>query len=416
MCGLIGVFNTKEKPEPVNDTVLNLFENQKGRGQSGFGLIKIDEKLNIKVDRATEGFKLMWDIHQDLSPIMIMHHRSPTSTANLIKQTHPLFVSSGSLKYDYLVIHNGIITNADELKKEHEKLGFQYLTAMKEKSYYSGIKDVFNDSESFAIEFARYVEKQIDEMNIEGSAAFIAVQINKKATKVEQLLYGRTTSTPLKISKTRNFMILSSEGPGNEIKEKLLYSCKLNAEMKLSHSKIRLKEKTYTFPPDKYPCMGRRIRDLKETKTEKEHRATTRLLEEGKTNEGCVSLKDIREETANEAFWRNRGNDSIDSSTDWEPEDIDAVDAETDLAILIDEYNTTLTDLVNDFTTELEYNTIELEDLNIHVRLIMDAMEEARYKVEIRKKELSDLKKEEAIEAEKITTIRVNHANSAISE
>jgi hypothetical protein len=37
-------------------------------------------------------------------------------------------VSNKMLKFDYYVVHNGMISNDEELKKEHEKLGFAYTT------------------------------------------------------------------------------------------------------------------------------------------------------------------------------------------------------------------------------------------------------------------------------------------------
>jgi len=46
--------------------------------------------------------------------MIIAHHRYPTSTKNLINQTHPIQVSNELLEHDYLVIHNGVITNDAE--------------------------------------------------------------------------------------------------------------------------------------------------------------------------------------------------------------------------------------------------------------------------------------------------------------
>ena len=242
MCGLIGAFNTGPNKTPVNEAVLHQFENQQERGVKGFGIIKIDDKMEWKVDRATEGFKFMYDIHQDPVRAMIMHHRIPTSSDNKMEQTHPLLVDNDTLKHNYLLIHNGVVSNDDELKEEHEKLGFVYKTIDKD-----GTWEKYNDSECVAIEVARFIEGQTGMVGIQGSAAFICLQINRKTNKVMKLFFGRNDSTsPLNMAKTRNKLFLSSTGPGTEVKPFKLYECKIDADMKLASRKMTFKApKTY---------------------------------------------------------------------------------------------------------------------------------------------------------------------------
>jgi glucosamine 6-phosphate synthetase-like amidotransferase/phosphosugar isomerase protein len=210
--------------------------------------------MGYKIDRATEGYKFMWDIHQNPVRAMLLHHRIPTSSDNKLKQTHPFLVDNGSLQFKYLLVHNGVIRNDDELKKEHESLGFIYTTE-------NGIK--FNDSECVAIEVARFIEGQIDIVGTKGSNAFMCLQINKKTEKVTQIFFGRNEGNPLNMSKTRNKMIVSSAGPGVEVKPFKLYGCKLDAEMKLS-------KKTMKFaidPPTTYVAsVSRTLPGIKESK------------------------------------------------------------------------------------------------------------------------------------------------------
>lgn len=242
MCGIIGVFHTGDKPEPVNQIVLAQFEDQKSRGMNGFGIIKINAKNKFKVDRATEGYKFIHDMYEDPVTKMIVHHRTPTSTDNLMAQTHPIWVNNGSLAYDYLIVHNGIIQNDDELKKIHEALGFAYNTEMKN----SNKVTKFNDSEALAIELARYIEKQSSIMDLKGSAAFIAIQIEKKTQKVDKMYFGRTGYSPLKMAKTRGKLFLSSEGQGADITEDILYSCKLDEIMALTKQRLVVAKKDET--------------------------------------------------------------------------------------------------------------------------------------------------------------------------
>ncbi len=220
MCGIIAAFNA-DKNKPVNEWIINQFEDQKSRGTEGFGLILIDQKKEIILKRATESAKAIVDLYLNKTNMIVMHHRTPSSTPNLLAQTHPIMIKNKILKNEYLIIHNGVISNDNEIKTEHEKLGFKYNTEMK--SGYGAAS--FNDSEALAIETARFIEKQTDKINIEGSAAFIAVQIKKN--KIINVFFGKNESAELKLSATRGKIRISSEGEGNEIKPYILYSFNL---------------------------------------------------------------------------------------------------------------------------------------------------------------------------------------------
>ena len=248
MCGIIGQFHTGERKEPVNLKILEIFEDQKKRGMEGFGLVKIYDNLTYKVDRATEPYKFMFDIHQDPVRMMLCHHRIPTATDNKIKQTHPIMVDNGSLRYKYLVVHNGMIQNDDNVKEIHEKLGFVYNTIDKSDAKFM---PRFNDSECVAIDIARFIEGQIEKVEIQGSVAFIALQITratkKTPEKIKKIFFGRNKN-PLNMAKTRGKLVLSSEGPGTEITPNTLYECNLDKEMKLSKRAMLIPEYAYCQP------------------------------------------------------------------------------------------------------------------------------------------------------------------------
>lgn len=237
MCGILVAINTNQgkiKALPVNEWILNQYEDQVDRGTEGFGIIMIDDKNKTTIKRATEPLKFLLDLNLYESTKIIAHHRHPTSTDNKIKQTHPIKVSNGSLKYDYLIVHNGVIYNDKEIKAEHEKLGFVYETQEKETGK-------FNDSEAVAIETARLIEKQIDKIKTRGSMAIVALQIDKTTKTATHLFFFRKTS-PLNISKTRGKLRLSSEGEGNPIKENILYDCNIDGDMELKKREIKFDE------------------------------------------------------------------------------------------------------------------------------------------------------------------------------
>lgn len=180
--------------------------------------------MKIKVERATEMTKAMLDLYRNESRVIVLHHRSPTSSNNKMSQTHPIVVDNGSLKHKYFVIHNGIINNSESVKIAHEALGFIYTTIGKKTKWSNSdeMEDCHNDSESLAIELARFIEKQTDTIGTVGSAAFIAIQADKKTDKAIGIFFGRNTP-PLKLSAARGKIRLSSEGEGNEIAEDFLY-------------------------------------------------------------------------------------------------------------------------------------------------------------------------------------------------
>jgi glucosamine 6-phosphate synthetase-like amidotransferase/phosphosugar isomerase protein len=176
MCGIIAAFNTEGKA--VNDFIINQYENQYSRGEEGFGIIRINEKGKVHLDRACEPTKFMMDLYTKKSKMIIAHHRFPTSTDNLIDQTHPMSISNPILDYDYLIIHNGVVRNDDELREKHLKLGFEYQTEYREVYGYSvnpTYTTKFNDSEAIAIELALFIEGKSAAIETEGSAALIAL-------------------------------------------------------------------------------------------------------------------------------------------------------------------------------------------------------------------------------------------------
>lgn len=335
MCGLISYFNfpiknkkTKKitQPEPVNEEIINQLEDQISRGREGFGILMIDKKNEIELKRATEISKALLDLYMTKSPMIIMHHRNPTSSDNRISQTHPILVSNGSLKHDYYIIHNGIISNADDLREKHEKLGFIYNTVRTGEFK----REEYNDSESLAIEMTMYIEKQTKEISIEGSAAFIIVQVEKETKKAINIFFGRKDN-PLKLSGRQGEVRLSSEGKGESILEKTLYKFSIKSPS-LTKTNLNFKEK------EVINCWDRNKKD-KENEI-----VTTREQIESGTGTG---YKDKKE-------WK---------TTTEEEEEEDIID--NDLDIISEEFITSAADIIEQFATKLqeisEINQIDIE-------------------------------------------------------
>lgn len=255
MCGLIAAINvSKDKnKKPVNQHMIDMYENQYRRGTEGYGIIHLNKDLKVNLLRATEPTKFMYDLYNNKSAMMFAHHRHPTSTPNKLEQTHPIFVSNEWMKYDYYVSHNGIITNCDELKKEHEGRGIQYTTEIKtpteekkttEYGYctttYFG-RNKFNDSESIAVEMALFLEGLKENVAFKGGAAFTIVQVDKKTKKAVAFHWGRHNN-PLNFQRLNGIIQIASEGPGKAIDEDTIYTIRLGVK------KIKITQQELTFP------------------------------------------------------------------------------------------------------------------------------------------------------------------------
>jgi len=237
MCGIIGAFHQKNK-DNVNQEVVDIFEEQCDRGMKGFGVVGINGHSKPVILRSTEPAKFMFDLHKKGYNMMLVHHRTPTSTPNYLQQTHPILVSHEELKSDFLIVHNGIISNDIELEETHYKLGYGYTTYYQE----SESKYKFNDSESLAIEVARFIESKSKEIGTLGSAAFIALEMDKETEKVIQVHFGRNDRNPLNLAATKGRILLSSEGKGSEVKPFMLYSFEPKGDMKLKKRKMPFKK------------------------------------------------------------------------------------------------------------------------------------------------------------------------------
>lgn len=186
------------------------YKAQRGRGSDGFGFyIPQHDRLT---HNAREG-RILSLLRRDKSEEVLFHHRFPTSTANVRNACHP-FSTKDVFDNNYIVVHNGVLYNEDELKKEHDKLGIKYVSEQE-----SGR---FNDSEALTYDIARYLEGHKKGISAEGSIAFIALKRDKSG-KASKLFFGRNSGNPLVMKKTKHSITLSSEGKGKSIDANYLY-------------------------------------------------------------------------------------------------------------------------------------------------------------------------------------------------
>ena len=192
--------------KPVNNEILEQYDKQKSRGQRGFGIFD-GQEMNM-VHETKEDSILKWLVKYD-SNLLLMHHRLPTSTVNVKRAAHPFSTKKFFGKTQYILIHNGHISNAWDLLDDHENLGI---------NYYSFLDDLtFNDSEALLWDFALFMEGKQDKIKARGAMAFICLKLVKG--KLEKMYFGRNTN-PLVLFRTKEGIALSSEGEGGELIER----------------------------------------------------------------------------------------------------------------------------------------------------------------------------------------------------
>lgn len=145
---------------------------------------------------------------------ILFHHRFATSTADVPNACHP-FSTKDFFNNNYVGVHNGVISNDLELKKQQSKIGINYVSAQKNGD--------FNDSEALIYDISQYLEGQVEELTARGSIAFIIIKRNSNGKPVT-LFFGRNHGNPLKMKKTKHSMTLSSQGEGKDIQPNQLYS------------------------------------------------------------------------------------------------------------------------------------------------------------------------------------------------
>lgn len=227
MCGIVYVKRSDDKK--AYKKVLKRYHKQRNRGYEGFGFIALDDKNKIvSYERYMTESETEASMRESNSQHILFHHRYPTSTANLPEASHPIFVQHEELKHSYYVIHNGVISNDEELHDEHVEMGYKYTTEVQVqyKALHSGETYVepskFNDSEALAIEMARTIEGLQPVNRARGSIAIMVLQADKSGQNVKALYYGTNGGNPLTINEDKGSLCIASVG-GTAIADNVIY-------------------------------------------------------------------------------------------------------------------------------------------------------------------------------------------------
>lgn len=235
ICGI--VYSESFDGKPVNNAVMQQYDKQRNRGVQGFGIFD-GQELNM-VHETKEKKILNWLVKYD-SNLLLMHHRFPTSTANVKKAAHPFSTKDYFGKNQYILVHNGVIRNPSELFADHAKLDIEY------QSLLSDLK--FNDSEALMWDLALCLEGKQKEMKAYGSIAFICLKLTNG--KLTTMYFGRNNGNPLNMLRTKEGMSLSSEGEGEAIAVNTLHAWNY-AKKRLTKKEMRIPQfdPNYKYTP-----------------------------------------------------------------------------------------------------------------------------------------------------------------------
>lgn len=216
MCGILWVKRLDNLT--AQRQVLKRYSKQAHRGTEGFGYIGVKSNgVTSTLQRTQFEHEIRQKLGASTLTEILFHHRYPTSTPNVPESAHPLLVANHELAYNYYVVHNGVITNDDELREKHLKMGYAYATEIKtqfrtRKGHVYNIETQYNDSEAFAIELARTIEGLQSECMAKGAIAYIAYQVEKTSGKVVAMYFGTNGGHPLTMQWNKQFIVIASEG------------------------------------------------------------------------------------------------------------------------------------------------------------------------------------------------------------
>lgn len=208
MCGI--VYKRSFNGSSVNQAVKQMYKSQRGRGYEGFGFFL---PLENRLAHNTSEHRILDLLKNEAyeSTEILFHHRFPTSTDNRQNACHPFSTRANKHAFDhnYVLVHNGIVSNASALKADHEKTyGIEYISDENGK---------FNDSEALLYDVALFLDGKQTELKAQGSIAFIVKRDDGKT------YFARNAGSPLVYELTSRGITVRSEGTGKSIEPNRLY-------------------------------------------------------------------------------------------------------------------------------------------------------------------------------------------------
>ncbi|MDD5023101.1 MAG: glutamine--fructose-6-phosphate transaminase (isomerizing), partial [Candidatus ainarchaeum sp.] len=189
MCGIIGILKTEEKDSAVEELVSSLKRmDYRGYDSWGYAILHDDKiKIEKKTGRITKGAL------KEKIFLGIGHTRWATHGGVTDENAHP----HTDCKNEIAIVHNGIIENYIELKKELEIRGHKF----KSETDTEVIAHLFEEEQGSFFERAKSVSKKL-----KGSFALVAID-----RKNPNEMIAIKNESPLLIGKRENEFIVASD-------------------------------------------------------------------------------------------------------------------------------------------------------------------------------------------------------------
>lgn len=123
MCGIVGIVSQS----PVNQSIYDALTVLQHRGQDAAGIVTIDDENRFRLRKANG---LVSDVFQQVHMTRLQgnagigHVRYPTAGSSSVSEAQPFYVNS---PYGLSLVHNGNLTNSDELKSKLFKLARRHV-------------------------------------------------------------------------------------------------------------------------------------------------------------------------------------------------------------------------------------------------------------------------------------------------
>ncbi|WP_439327534.1 amidophosphoribosyltransferase [Lonepinella sp. BR2357] len=123
MCGIVGIVSQT----PVNQAIYDALMVLQHRGQDATGIVTVDDENCFRLRKANG---LVSDVFQQIHMQRLQgnsgigHVRYPTAGSSNVSEAQPFYVNS---PYGLALVHNGNLTNSDELKEKLYKLARRHV-------------------------------------------------------------------------------------------------------------------------------------------------------------------------------------------------------------------------------------------------------------------------------------------------
>lgn len=191
MCGIVGCFGKQE----ANEIVLEGLRRLEYRGYDSCGISFVNDSGKIKVIKSTERISSLKEKVEEKSLISFGHTRWATHGVVNLENAHPHITEDGTIS----IVHNGVIENYQELKKEYcENKKFKSQTDTEVLLYV--LEKFYLETKNMNTAITKFMKV------VHGSYALIVYNRDEK-----NKVYAVKNKSPLLLGKGKDYYTLSSD-------------------------------------------------------------------------------------------------------------------------------------------------------------------------------------------------------------